>query len=193
MKDSALWLTRGHSALLLGVSARHFDEAIRPRLAPEAVRGDGKGLRFSAPEVVATWLRIRDERRAPTSSPDMDDALLAAGGDSPNLERLRAARASMAELDLDERRKAVVPLEKLEPALAKFAGVLRGAGTTLQRQYGNEVAAVLNEAVDEVVKAWETMLDDGNRAADGKPDAVGAQAVRRSRKNRAAPVNPRVR
>ena len=99
------------------------------------------------------------------------------GVSSPALERLREVRVLQDQIKLDLMRADAIPRRDLEPSLAKFAGILRRAGETLQRQYGDDAAAVLNEAVAEAVASWETMLAGTDAAAEvDSSDAAGGVA-----------------
>jgi hypothetical protein len=144
--SESLWFDRTDSAALIGVSARHFDEAVRPKLAADAVRGDRRSLRFHGPAVVAAWVAIKAERAKP--APTDADPLLA-DGDSPGLERYRNAKADLAEMERDRQRRRIVNVEEIEPALMQLAGVMRNASENLARQFGNDAAGIVNEAVDE--------------------------------------------
>src|SRR4051794_15799381 len=105
--NDGLWFTRAQCAALLGITARHFDESIRPKLAAEAVRGDRRALRFHAAGVVyagTTAKTAKLEQQLVDARMAGEDPLLwaAASGDSASLERLRMAKAQHAELDLQE-------------------------------------------------------------------------------------------
>jgi hypothetical protein len=75
-------------------------------------------------------------------------------GSSPALERYRAARADMAEMERDRLSKSLVRVTDIEPALMQLTALLREAGQRIARTAGNDVAGILNEAVDE----WERGL-----------------------------------
>lgn len=78
-----------------------------------------------------------------------DEDPLMVGGASPALERYREERASLARLDRREREMELLPRDEVRQSLAKMAAVLRVAGETLQRQYGQAAADILNEALDD--------------------------------------------
>lgn len=86
-----------------------------------------------------------------------DDPLLA-GGDSPNLERYRGARADLAELDREQRVGNLVSVEELAPVLLQAAGLIRGAGEKLQRLFGPDAFAIFSEAVDAAEQLIESKL-----------------------------------
>lgn len=148
------WEPRVRAAELIGLSARQFDEAIRPRLDSDAVRGSAKTLRFSAPAVVAALVKYRLDLARPAVPLDSDEALLmGAGGDSPALERLRMAKAQLAERDLAERDGELVERARVLEAVGPAVAGMRGAGERLAKDHGNEAAAIYNEAVDDFAAA----------------------------------------
>ncbi len=140
--DSRLWMTKGEILTLIGAGAEHFRTAIQPALSAEHARrssGRGHPWSFFAPAVVEILVRRADD--------DTTDADIWTGAPSPALERLRTAKARMAELDLEERSKSSVPLADLLPVLAGVAGPLRKCGEALGRQFGAGAQALLNEAL----------------------------------------------
>ena len=80
-----------------------------------------------------------------------DDELLQGNG-SPALERYREERAAMARLDRLEREKQLVPRDEVREALGRIAAIIRGAGDTLQRQFGQSAADILFEALDDAAR-----------------------------------------
>lgn len=79
--------------------------------------------------------------------PDADAVM--EGGASPQLERWRRIRADMAELQLLELKKVLVPREKVRQVMQRFAAILRQCGETLQKQCGPEAHAIHIRAIDE--------------------------------------------
>ena len=77
-----------------------------------------------------------------------EDALLG-GANSPALERYREARAKLAELDLQEREKDLLPAAEVHEMLVRLSTLLRNAGETLQRQYGPDAVAIYDGALDD--------------------------------------------
>ena len=71
------------------------------------------------------------------------------GGGSPALERYREERAAIARLDRLEREGQLVSRSEVRESLSRIAAILRGAGDTLQRQFGQAAADVLLEALDD--------------------------------------------
>lgn len=71
------------------------------------------------------------------------------GSGSPALERYREERAALARLDRLEREQQLVPRDQVREALGRVAAILRGAGDSLQRQFGVAAVEVLYEALDD--------------------------------------------
>jgi phage terminase Nu1 subunit (DNA packaging protein) len=96
---------------------------------------------------ISQWLRGPGPWRQ-HAKPETDDPLLDAG-DSPGLERYRLAKAAIAELDLEERRGALIELAKVRAALSRWSTILRRLGERLAKRFGNDAAVALNETLNE--------------------------------------------
>ena len=92
-----------------------------------------------------------------------DDELMG-GGNSPALERYREERAALARLDRLEREKVLLPRDEVRDALIRIAGIIRGAGEELQRQFGAAAVDLLYEALDDADREIERCLGDGDDA-----------------------------
>jgi hypothetical protein len=107
-----------------------------------------------------------------------DDPLLE-GGATPALERYREERATLARLDRMEREKQLIPRDGVRQALGKIAGILRAAGESLQRQYGQQAKDLLDEALDdaaqEVERAFGLLDPVAEVRAATKPEGTDAQ------------------
>lgn len=95
-----------------------------------------------------------------------DDDPLMVGGASPALERYREERASLARLDRREREGELLPRDEVRQSLAKMASVLRVAGETLQRQFGQAAADILNEALDDTEHEIDRVFGGGEPDGD---------------------------
>lgn len=84
-----------------------------------------------------------------------DDDDLMQGAGSPALERYREERAAIARLDRLQREQQLLPRDEVREALGRIAAILRGAGDSLQRQFGPAAVDTLYEALDDA----ETELD----------------------------------
>ena len=89
-----------------------------------------------------------------------DDALLLGAG-SPALERYREERALIARLDRLEREGQLLPRDDVRVALGRIAAILRGAGDTFQRQFGQPAADILLEALDDAEREIERSFTEG--------------------------------
>lgn len=74
------------------------------------------------------------------------DALLI-GPESPALERYRDERAKLAKLDRMERERSLLRRDDVHEALGRISHVLGEATGALRRQYGNDAAAIIDDAI----------------------------------------------
>lgn len=98
------------------------------------------------PFKVGAW---RAERRLAGAVDPAEGEAMLQGDSSPNLERFRAARAKLAELELEERRRNLVALPEIHEVLCAISKLIRDAGDTLGRQFGDPARAILNRALDQ--------------------------------------------
>lgn len=113
------------------------------------------------PVVVRAWHDFLARNAKKLSALDCDDPLLA-GENSPALERYRDERAKLAKMDRLERERTLLPRDEIHEMLGRVAGIIRGAGDGLQRQYGSEAHALLDEAMDDAVKEIESYFAERN-------------------------------
>jgi hypothetical protein len=144
------WLDRRAGAWLSRLSVERFDAAIRPLIPAEAAKKSGRRVLLDGRAVIDAIVAHRAQTGTTSEDP------LMAGGDSPALERYRAARASLAELELERQRKTHISLSDIETMLNRFASLIRRAGETLQRRFGNDSSDILNTAIDDA----EAVLTD---------------------------------
>lgn len=149
------WATQGRLAVLLGVSSQHFRAEYRGLVPGEAVRsrGPGKAVEihgptlFAAIQAKAAAVALKAVQPAPDADP-----LLSPGSDSPQLERYRAAKADLAELDLAQRKGALVDVVLMNQQLRGALEPLRAACETLQRSFGSGAYEILANAVEEAAE-----------------------------------------
>jgi hypothetical protein len=92
---------------------------------------------------IVPWLIARQKQKAPLDDPLLD------GPDSPALERYRDARASLSELELEQRRGRLVDVDELGDWWAnEIAAPLRRATETLQTRFGVEAAEIVTRALE---------------------------------------------
>lgn len=81
-------------------------------------------------------------------------------GDSPNVERIRAARAEIVEMERDERRGTHLPMSEMAGVLSKYASAIRSSVDQVRRLYGNEPADIVNEHLEELLVSLKNDLVD---------------------------------
>lgn len=162
------WFSLKQCAAAFGVTLQAFHKTYRPLIPADAIRGKGeRGVKVRCRALIDAWVNHNLDKQRAVSGSD-EDALVYAGSDSPNLERLRSAKAQLAEMDLEERRKTHANLKELHSSLMRFGGQIRRGGEVLQRKYGPEAADVLNEAIDQALHEWKRTY--------GADDAQGVDA-----------------
>ena len=113
-------------------------------------------------EAIKAWRQARDDARK-----SRDDALMDESVTSPALERYRAARAGLAELELLQRREQLIDREIMHQVLSRLAHFIREAGDKLAREYGSGAHEIVNEALDQyenVVDQFFDSLEEANAA-----------------------------
>ena len=143
--------------------------------------------RYNAMEI-ARWLRKSGpwKKRYDDVSPDSqsssmtEEQLLATAPDTPAMERLRLAKAKMAEIELEKMRRTVVVVEIAKGLLIKCSSVIRLAGEKLGAEFGRGAQKILNDALDEcerviVNERDEQMADvpDNNRGHSSSQGSSG--------------------
>jgi hypothetical protein len=130
-------LNQGAAAWIVGQSARTFRDSDAPR------NTDGT---YNA-AALASWLR--------NGAVQSDDPLLA-GSDSPNLERYRAAKADLAEMEAAERRWQLIDADQLaEWWTTEIASPIRRATDTLLARFGTDAAELITKAISKAEAAVE--------------------------------------
>lgn len=120
-----------------------------------------KRYRYDLHEIAVWYVHRREKRRT-----DPDDPLVYAAANTPGLERLRKAKAEIAELELHERQRRVVQRDDVRELLALVASHYRRAGETLQRRFGRDAAQVVLDAVEQAEEAATKRLSAGNGGSD---------------------------
>jgi phage terminase Nu1 subunit (DNA packaging protein) len=117
----------------------------------------GKPGAYDLCEIIP-WMRKRFGEK--TSG----DPLLDAEVDSPGLERYRLAKAALAELDLAERNRTLLPLEEGRAALSRWASIIRRLGEQLGKRFGPDATTAVNDAILEC----QHVVDHDLAAIDGE-------------------------
>ena len=73
------------------------------------------------------------------------------------------------------RHKVLLPRDEAREALGRIAAILRGAGETLQRQFGSEAAGVLIEAMDDAQREIDRCFGERIAADRAEELAAGTQ------------------
>jgi hypothetical protein len=123
---------------------------------PHRTRGRGKEGTYNLDDIDA-WRRSRQ-------GADEGDPLLV-GPATPALERYRGIQADLAQLKLERERGMWLPKELVMQGLAILASKMRMAFDMLQRQFGPEALAVVNDALGEAEQTF--MRGIGNDADNG--------------------------
>lgn len=105
---------------------------------------------YNLPSVIQ-W---KIERERATGDPYMS------GSDSPALEQYRAAKARLAELDLQERTRNLVDRAHTVKCMMEFGAVIRSCGADLERKHGAAARERLDQAIDAAVAAVKKMLGE---------------------------------
>ena len=83
----------------------------------------------------------------------------AAGNASPALERYREERAKLARLDRLEREGKLLARDRMHEGLGQIVSIVREALEILQRQFGAEAHALVDEALDDAERAIGALFE----------------------------------
>lgn len=126
-----------------------------------------KGMPGNSPawplDEIAQWLRQAGpwKPRAATAKSGNGDPLMAGPSEgSEGLERYRKARAALAELDLAERNGVMINRALMRESMARAAAPLRTAGEKLNLRFNEEARQILDEGLDEFLRAATEFLAD---------------------------------
>ncbi len=91
----------------------------------------------------------------------LDDAdSLLVGTSSPALERYRRAKGKLAEFELERQQGNLISKDRMGQALSGLNTILRECALTLQREYGDDAAALMTDAVKDWARGWREILSD---------------------------------
>lgn len=159
------YLSKTQLAEVFNVNAATFDKVYRRYASPSSTKDIGGKLYFHARSIIDAWAKAQAKPAAPS-----DDPLLA-GGDSPQLERIRAAEADIREARRDEVYGRKIETADVEGPLQALAGLVRGLGESLGRRYGNDVideVAAVADRFDEFATSF--FAERRRRATAVEPD-----------------------
>jgi phage terminase Nu1 subunit (DNA packaging protein) len=121
-------------------------------------RWAGQGMPRGRPydlAAIVRWLRERGPWRAhPESTPR------AGASSAAPLERYRAGRARLTELEIEEREGILVRRERVHGDLARFAAILRRAGERLQQEFGAGAHEILDSGLRDALRVADGICDD---------------------------------
>lgn len=115
--------------------------------------GEGKRLRYCVPAVVAALVAEAKEQLRQSGDPLLD------GDDSPALERYRAAKADLAELELATRKRDMVSRTEVLECLTMAHGGIRGLIERWERKHRESEARELRAAVQQGLKCLDTVIE----------------------------------
>jgi len=117
-------------------------------------------------DLIAQWLRTEGpgSRRAKLSE---EELLLGMSSDSPQLERLRAAKAEEAELKVALMKEVLLDTTKTRSLFGRWGSILRRLGERLGKRCGNEATIMLNAALDECEELLKHELRDDQEPSNG--------------------------
>jgi len=96
-----------------------------------------------------------------------EDPMMIGGDGSPALERYRLARAEEVEIKVRGLREETVDRETMHKVLLRGMLIVRQSVETLQRQYGDDAARIVNEGLQEAERVLDSISVDDN--SDPRP------------------------
>ena len=160
---SGAWFSRADMAQIFDCTVGNFDARIRPAIPDDCVKKENRRLLFHARGVINAWAAREAAKLAPAADPLMD-------GTSPELERYRKARASLAELELESRKGALLDRRVVHEGLSAIAGIYRRAGARLRHEFGDAAYQIVEECWDDATRKIESMFGDATPKDDrGRP------------------------
>lgn len=112
---------------------------------------------------VCCWWHKQEALKAARKSANVPEELEPGAGDSPWLEKYREVKTHRENLKLETERKNLIPRQSVHDMLMQIANLIRGAGETLQTQFGPAALDVLDTTLTEA----ETIIN----AAFGPDDS----------------------
>lgn len=134
-----------------------MDKQFRRLLPESAVRKERRAVYYYAPVLVGLYMESQTQS---ASFRQLGDDPLLDSGDSPALERYRAAKAEIAEFDLAVRRKEVLMKDSLLEALNTGAAGLRALIERWERRQRAAEAEEVRDAVHQGISALSKVVGD---------------------------------
>lgn len=107
--------------------------------------------------LAANWMRFEQ---------DIEEAAILSGGsgNSPNMERYRGYKADLAALEVEEKRGDLIPRADARAGMLIVVSRLRAATEQLEREFGIEARAVIDDALDQAAVDIEERFSLGQVA-----------------------------
>jgi hypothetical protein len=140
-KEKAKKATQTAVAAVFGLSTSAIQKWECPR------NQDGS---YNIPAVINWRVDSECEKRMP---PDFDPDVATA--DTPAAERLRIIKGDILELDLGVKRKQLMARDDVREIMRTLCGLIRNATESLQREYGNDAADIIRDAINELEPEME--------------------------------------
>lgn len=96
------------------------------------------------------------------------DAALLAGPTTAAMERLRNAKADLAEMERDKRRRMLLPRSEVRDGFNELAGFLREAGERIGREHGRAAQKILEDALEQFPRKAASLFRAGEKLAASK-------------------------
>ena len=146
-KPGPEWFSRAEMARIFGCTTSNFQQRIKPIVPTASIHEKhGKGGK-----VTRVWYHGRGVIEAWSANEAMksgsDDPMVV--DTSPELERFRKARASLAELDLEARQGDLMSRTDVHEGLAAVSAIYRRAGQRLRSRFGDEAYQIIDEGWDD--------------------------------------------
>ena len=168
-KPANEWFTVATLAAVWGVTPRGFRSSLLPLVGKDA-RREGRPLLVHGPSVLAAWFA-----RESVKDRANDDSATLAGVSTPMLERIREQRWNQELLRTSEQRRNLIPLGEVRKTFEQGAACLRRICEDLQRAFGQDAGAIVNEELDRLVEIWKRVGAEYD--VSGWPFRVEAAAV----------------
>jgi len=167
-KKSRIVHTQAEVAVHFGVSNKSVQEWLSHG-CPYVPRKKGKAGEYDI-DAIDEWRR--EQKGLGESDPLLN------GPDSPALEEYRKWKAKREKFNYYKDRKKWMPIETVVQGLAVFASTMRQSFDALQRQFGQEALAIVENAIDDAERIFSRAIGtedvdiDSDDSLSDKPDIV---------------------
>ena len=143
------WHTVKEMARVLDIGEEGARKWIHENAPPDAIRHPvqrGAPMYVHARKALDAW---REAAKPPPLIPIDGDALMVGPGDSIGLERYRLAKADLAEMERDERRSKLLPLDRVNAIFRAIIIPLKRMRALLVQRFGGEAGTIFDKSIDE--------------------------------------------